>query len=203
MMGKDCERMLSEINGIKDALISAIKGVSSSINYRIKTKGSHGEHGIELIGYEEPNGSVAQYVSSVKSAYSSFSSDNSKMKSLESNMYTSSNSLNNSYGSPWKELHVLEESINNISSFNSGSGQYIGGKIELLGLLNIALSCAIDAKWALITYHDYIQRGFDTKFNDNEPSITFKKANKKDSIGNINQDFKENVNVKQPSIDPY
>ena len=58
-----------------------------------------------------------------------------------------------------------------------------------------------DAKWAMLTYHDYIQRGFDAKFNDKRPSIAFKQANKKDeSIGNIRQDFEENVNIPKKHI---
>ena len=203
MMGKDCERMLSEIIIVKDAITNAIKGLSGSSSYRIITKGSHGEHSTDMTTYEDENIDITSYVTMVTNAYESFKDDNIKMNSLESNMYTDVNNFNNSYGSPWKELHTLEESINNIIDLDLSNGKYMGGKIALLGLMNVALSCVIDAKWALITYHDYIQRGFDSKFNGNIPSVTFKKANNQESTGNISQTFDENVNIPEESIDPY
>lgn len=194
MMGKDCERIFSSINNVKDVLISSIKGLSSEINYQIITDGSHGEHGIELVGYERTKGSVSSYVSPVTSAYASFQ-DVGKMKSLGALNFAGTSSYNNSYGSPWKELEVLDNAINDVKSFNVGSGKYIGGKIELLGLLNIALSCTVDAKYALLMYNDGVQQGYDREYNNNTPSITQKMTIDITSTGNIKQPYDENVNI--------
>lgn len=203
MMGKDCERILASIISIKNVITDAIKGISDNANYKITVKGSHSKDDTSITLTEEPHisSNISSYIGNIKSVYSSFSGDMDKMNSLASSMYTSVETFNNSYGSPWRELKDLEESINNVISFGDSSS--LGSNIAILGLLNIALVCTVDAKWALLTYNDYIQRGFDTKFNSNAPSITFKKANKKRTIGNINQSFAENVNIPEESIDPY
>lgn len=195
-MGKDCERILISINKIKDLLNSSIANISNAANYRINSEGEHNEQ-------EREHTIDTSYISSIKSEFDSFSIDIDKMKSLESNMYTNSTTFNNSYGSPWKELHVLEDSIERLIDFDTNSTKFIGGKITLLGIMNIALSAAIDAKWAITIYHDYIQRGYDAKFNSKTPSVVFKKANKEDSIGNVSQNFTENVNIPKKTIDPY
>lgn len=195
-MGKDCERILSSINKIKDIISSSITNISNAANYRINSEGEHNEQ-------EREHEVDTSFISSIESEFDSFSIDMEKMKSLESNMYTNSTNFNNSYGSPWKELHVLENSIKTIINFDTSGTKFIGGKITLLGIMNIALSAAVDAKWALTIYHDYIQRGFDAKYNSKTPSVVFKKANKEDSIGNVNQNFTENVNIPAKSIDPY
>ena len=73
-----------------------------------------------------------------------------------------------------------------------------------LNLLNTVLSLTIDAKWALITYNDYTQRGFDNLYNNNESSITFTNDVKgTQTNGNIAQKIDNNVSVKEESIDPY
>ena len=203
MMGKDVERILSGINDVKDATISSIKSLSSVISYQIISDATHG--GIST-GKCEPTEkpvsiSASSFTSPIRGAMGGISSDCGKMNSLSSGLYTSTTSFNNSYGSPWTELNKLEEAISMAESY--GSIDFVGQKSGLLGLLNMVLSVSIDAKWALTTYHDYIQRGYDNKYNDNTPSITTKTGIDKESDGNSAQEFEENVHIKKPSIDPF
>lgn len=219
MLGKDCERILSSINSIKDKLGEAIKLLAPLCSYQLISESEyshpHDSDGkISNYGHEEYkekekpiNGS--EYVSSIISLLDSFEDDFGKLSSLRSGLYTESTSFNNSIGSPWSEINKLKESIMVIKSFGFKDLKFIGEKCALLSLLNMAISYAVDAKWALITYHDYIQRGYDNKYNDNNPSITFKKNYKTNeldvraTIGNKNQDFEENVHIKKETLDPF
>ena len=194
MMGKDCERILSSINTIKDSIESAIKSVGESASYQITTVGVHGEE-------EEPNEFDASVISSVGNMINIMQTDISKMQSLENGLYTATTSFNNSCGSPWKELNAFKESLNDLS--NVEKIEYLGDRIKALSLLQIALGRAIDARWAIIYYHDYIQRGYDHKFNNNDPSIKFKAGLHRETIGNVSQYYNTNVNIKPKSNDPY
>ena len=102
-------------------------------------------------------------------------------------------------------LTKLNESITLLENYSSSHSQlnWLSEKSALLGLLNTILALSVDAKWALITYHDYIQRGYDNKYNNNTPSVTFNDGVGKKSIGNIDQKFDENVHIPQPSVDPF
>lgn len=207
MMGNDVERILSGINAVKDATISCINSLSNATAYRLTHEAQHG--GISTgscypVEKAVPSGASA-FISPIRSAMTGISDDCSKMNSLSNGLYTSASTFNNGYGSPWTELSVLESTITVAESFaNSHSSlNWIGEKSGLLALLNAVLSAAVDAKWALIYYHDYIQRGYDNKFNGNTPSVTFTSGLNKESTGNIQQDFDENVHIKKPSIDPF
>lgn len=207
MMGNDVERILSGINAVKDATISCINSLSNATSYQIISDAAHAGTAYGPCAPEEvPNPIIGYtFIDPIKEAMTSIEEDCGKMNDLSKGLYTNVNSFNNGYGSPWTELSVLSSTINMVESFISSHANldWIGDKSALLALLNTILSTSIDAKWALIYYHDYIQRGYDTKYNGNEPSIKFTSGIDKQSIGNINQEFHENVNIKQPSIDPF
>jgi hypothetical protein len=192
MLGQDCERMISSINSIKVTIEEAIKQIGSSASYQITTEGTHGET-------EVSNPYDISILNAVSNMASNLSSDVSKMSSLGNNLYTSTSSFNNSCGSPWAELATFYDSLQNLSL----SITWMGDRITALSVLTIALSRAIDAKWAIIYYHDYIQRGYDHVYNDNNPSITTKAGLHRETIGNVTQDYDTNVNIPKESIDPY
>lgn len=207
MMGKDVERILVGINAVKDAATSSINSLSNTISYRIISDAQHGGMSSGPCYPEEkavPSLAIS-FVKPIRSAMSSIASDQIKMNKLSSGLYTSINSFNNGYGSPWTELNKLETAIVTAENFAASHPtiEWIGEKAGLLGILNTILSLSIDSKWALIIYHDYIQRGYDNIFNNNTPSITFASGINKDSTGNVNQDFDENVNIKPQSVNPF
>lgn len=219
MMGKDCERIVGSINTLKDQLASAVLSLSGSCSYKIVIKSSEYSHPTYEGSITDPghqDGEEKEEVldgssllSSISSSIESFEEDSGKLRGLEEGLYTDTKSLNNSYGSPWTEIHKLEEAIAQVKEFGSRDLEFIGDKAALIGLLSMTMAYAVDAKWALITYHDYIQRGFDNKYNDNEPSIVFNKNYKTDELdvratmGNKNQQFEENVHIKKDTYDPF
>jgi hypothetical protein len=213
MMGQDCERILSTINSLENTVSTAIMKVAKSAATVIKVKANHthadegkGKASVEEFVEKEGDTDVSEFTSSISSALSGFLPDIEKMGSLESGLYTSSSSFNNSVGSPWTEIHNLESAIGVVTGT---SGNLVGNKTELIAALNIVLTRAVDAKWAIITYADYLQRGYDNKYNDNNPSITFKKNYKNDeldvkqTIGVKNQDNINNVHIKKNNYDPW
>lgn len=207
MMGKDVERILSGINAVKDAATSCISSLANATAYRLTHEANHG--GLSTapcypIEKSKPAG-AAGFVSPIRAAMSGIATDQANMSSLASDLYTSSETFNNGYGSPWTEMNKLEEAIATAEAFAGAHANldWLGEKAGLLGLLNAVLSAAVDAKWALTVYHDYIQRGYDNKFNGNVPSITFTSGIQKETIGNVSHDYNENVHIEQPSIDPF
>lgn len=199
MMGKDVERILAGINNIKDTTVTIINLLSDAISYRISI-----DTGMDSIDEHEVPMESNEFTEPIDEAVEIISNDLLNMESLSNGLYTSINEFNNGYGSPWTELSILTSSIENMKTFvSSHELKWIGEKMALLGLLNIIHNASIDSKWALIYYHDYIQRGYDNKFNGNEPSIKFTSGLNKESIGNINHEYHENVNIKMPSIDPF
>lgn len=207
MMGRDCERILLGINNIKNTLDSLIEEITGNVCNPIKVQANHGHPNdgdyITIDFTEKSSNNLSSILGSIKSSMSELVPDISQMKSLGSDMYTNTNSFNNSCGSPWTEINNLEKSINKLENFDMNYTKFIGGKLILIELLNSAIVSAVDAKWAIITYHDYIQRGYDSKVNNKIPSITFIGADKKRNIGNIKQNFDENVNMPEETIEVF
>mgnify|MGYP001104294274 CR=1 FL=1 len=201
MMGKDCERIFSYINGIKDAASSSAVALSNATAYQIKHKSQHAGIGSgECISKETevPIG-ASTFSSPITNAWDSMDPDYNKMKTLEKGLFTDPSNFNNSYGSPWAEMHKLKKAIDDMKDYVSSHPTlyFMGEKVGLLGIINLVHSSSVDFKWALIKYHDYTQRGYDTVFNANKPSITHKKSKNKKSIGNLKQKYDENVNVEE------
>lgn len=193
MMGKDAERIGAGIDAVKDALANGIQALCNNSSYQITTSGMHGE-------VENPKPGSG-FMTAAVNALGVLDVDVGKMNALASELYTSPTSFNNSYGSPWTELNNLKAAVIDASSHDTVN--FMGDRLCLLGYMQVALSRAIDAKWAIVVYHDYIQRGFDNKFNNNEPSIKFSAGINRESIGNLKQEYDENVNIPKESIDPF
>lgn len=187
MMGPDVEAILSSISAVENAIENGIKSLANDSSYQIKIIENH----------EQPK-SGSGYAAAAIAAMAEV--DISRMNGLKESIFTSTESFNNSNGSPWTELERLQSAIDACSN---DSVRYMGDRVKLMGLLNIALSRAVDAKWAICIYHDYIQRGYDYKYNNNTPSIRFPGENGKETTGNIASGFTDNVHVPIPSIDPY
>lgn len=207
MMGKDCERILSGINEIKDSLSELMLTITGTICTPIKIKADHnhslGSYNTFEFDEKSSDNDLSSVMDLINSKLSVVLPDIEQMKSLGSSMYTGTKTFNNSYGSPWTEIDKLEEALNNIKNLDMSCTKLIGGKLIIIGLINSAIVSAVDAKWAIITYHDYIQRGYDAKVNNNTPDITFLGADREKTIGNIKQNFKENVNIPEESIEVF
>lgn len=193
MMGKDCERIVSGLTAVIDSLCAGIEALAPACSYQLNTTGTHGEA-------EIPN-PASGFVASAVGAMGSMSGDVGKMASLGSSLYTSASSFNNSYGSPWTEMNRLEHAIAALPPADSLTWR--GDRTRLLCLMTVALNRAIDAKWAVVIYHDYLQRGYDNQYNGNEPSITLQETIDKEGIGIVPQDYGENVNMPPPITDPF
>lgn len=206
MMGGDVERMTSGLDGIISAVSQAIISFAESPCYRIKSKEQHAGLGTGVcfpLEEEQPVG--GDPMSGVSSAMSSMSSDCGKMSSLEGGLFTDSKGFNNSIGSPWSELSRLQDLVSSGTAYAGAHApfKFMGEKAGMLSILNAIMSAAVDAKWALITYNDYVQRGYDCNYNDKKPSITMKTGLDKTTNGNLKQKYDENVNIPTPSIDPF
>jgi len=195
VLGSDCEKTLGGISSIKNALIAGIHALAGATSYQITTTGTHGELEVPVPV------AASSFTSGAISAMGSISGELSKIKSMGQTLYADIESFNNSYGSPWKELDDMQAAINALSGY--GTLNFVGEKAALLADMNAALSEVIDARHVFIIYQDYIQRGFDNLYNANKPSITFQKDNEKETIGNVDQEYEENVKIPIPSYDPF
>lgn len=199
MMGKDIERVLRTINTFKDLACEKNTELSFDTSYKIAVDPfTHLE-----IPEERP---AIKYTKDIWNTWLGFQpGDYQKMCILEQVLYTSSNSFNNNYASPWTELHRLVNAIIEMKKFADAHAMlpWMGDKVALLNLLQNVLTRAVDSNRALIYYHDYIQRGYDHVFNGNTPSVTFKTTIERNSIGNLKQVYYENVNMPGDNYDPY
>jgi hypothetical protein len=211
-MGKDCESLLSGITSIKKSLddgIVSLAGELASSTVVIDTSISVNEDshsGTLKVDEKEKTASSSSYFSAVQSAISESNTVIGQMKTLGSQMYVSEpEGFNNSYGSPWKEINRLSSILTSVETYANAHStmKHVGEKAGLIGLMSMAASACVDAKWALITYNDYVQRGFDTKYNNNTPSITFARTKNRRTTGNITQPISENVHIADESTDPY
>lgn len=207
MMGKDCERILSGIIKIKDSLEDALDTYSSMVQVPMETEKydiHHEDDSIETIKLKEDRISVMRRVSTrISSASSSMADDFGKMKTLNRKLYTSTRSFNNSNGSPWTEINKLHEFMDKIESIVGQGIEYNSQIFIILPYISVGIALAVDAKNAISIYHDYVQRGYDANFNGRKASIEFTAGYARKTVGNISQDYQENVNVQKKSLDPF
>lgn len=194
MMGPDCETILSGINEVERILIRSISSLAASMG-RISVNDGLSE-------IESPTQSPADALSN---AMSKVKSHGEKAKTLGDQLFTSVDSFNNSAGSPWTEINNLLEGIDKILLFakSHSSLRFIGEKSAMMALMNMGLSLSVDAKYALLLYHDYLQRGFDYEYNGKIQQVVHKSQDGTYTTGNINQDYSENVNTPRESLDPF
>lgn len=216
MLGNDCEKILTNINTIISAantmtsmVINSMAGpISTTLHYggSFPYGSDGGTLNIDIDAQSTENaGASVGSVYILTDATSALKSSASTMAALGSDLYSDTTSFNNSIGSPWTEMSVLSSACSNIEYYVSTNGdlEYTSQKIGLLSLLNSLITLAVDAKWAIITYHDYIQRGYDCVYNDNVPSITTKRTINEYTTGNLKQTISNNVNIAEESIDPF
>lgn len=191
MMGKDIERILSGIDSVKEAAVNSVDSLAGSTAYQISVIGSS-EFPVPLY--------PSSFTNPIDSAMSGMGGDCGNMDSLRNGLYTDTTAFNNSYGSPWTELDRLKDAVNSVTSFGNGHNpmNWVGEKAALLGLINKVVSAAVDARWAIMHFHDYIQRGYDHEFNGDVPSITFQDGKGNSTVGNINHDYADNVHIPKP-----
>lgn len=196
-MGKDCERICGGVSQLKEIISTQIESLSRACAYRIE---------VENHAYEkEKPAPAASYVQPIISAAAAVKGDIGSLKSLEGKMFTGVKNFHNSYGSPWTEFYRLEDKLNDLENYASSFSElkWLGEKVGLLGLLNQVLSHTVDAKWAINHYHDWVQRGYDAELNGNVPSIKFEGSLHGKSVGNLKQDYSENVNIPNEPIEVF
>lgn len=205
MMGPDVERMVAGIEAVKDAASAGIVSLSSATAYQLISRETHAGIGSGPCRPEEIEVPDGDPMSAVSSAMGAMSGDCGKMDSLSGSLYTGTSSFNNGLGSPWTELTKLQQAVSDAEAYSGAHSpfNYVGEKAGMLALLNMVMTAAVDAKWAMIIYHDYIQRGFDDSFNGKKPSVTFKFGLDKESNGNLAQKYNENVNIPTKPLEPF
>lgn len=214
MMGKDCERILSSINKMINAVSEAIEDIAKLNAPPVRVKADHthadegkGEASKTFFIEKESRVSMSGPLSKVVNILTDLSPDLGKLGSLKEGLYTETTSFNNSIGSPWAEIENLKKAIDKVTGYSGED--YIGDRNAVIALLAATVSRAVDAKWALVYYHDYIQRGFDYQHNDHDPSIVHRKNYLEDELdvpytmGVKNQQIEENVHIKKGNYDPW
>lgn len=193
MMGKDVERVLSGIDRVKDESFKMINTLVGICSYS-----ASGDPSKEV---------TASFTKPIINSMQSMSGECSNMNKLGSELYTGTGSFNNSYGSPWTELSNLQRAVDDVKKFTDSHDPYmtlLGEKLSLMGLIQRVHGSCIDARWAFMYFHDYVQRGYDYKFNGKQPSITFASNSNGDrSTGNINHQYDDNVHIPTPPIEVF
>ena len=205
MFGQDVERILLVLNKIKDEAANQIQSLTSISSYRLDDeRHRHIRDGENRytdweISREEPQPDNAfTYSQPIVELGNNLDEDIQKMNQIEDKMYNDINKFNNEYGSPWKELRLLKEKINNMDAYANAHPdiKWLAEKHCLMHLIQIVLSFASDAKYANLIFQDWTQRAYDNQFNDNKPSISWDNFNNPNgTIGNRGNQFVADYNV--------
>lgn len=199
MMGKDVERMLSNVNNLIKVCNDEIDSLAGAvIPYKKVLPVPPIKPGGQFPSTNYPMVEISTAMDKVREDYF-------KMKDLNSSLYVNSKSFNNNIGSPWSELVKLNDACEKAENYAAAHGTLSdpGEKMGMLAEMNIVLSNAVDFKYAVIIYHDYLQRGYDNNYNGKRPSISFKMGKNKITTSNVKQKYEDNVNIPVPSIDPF
>lgn len=224
MYSNDIEGIILNLNNLKDILAIQIDQLINRINYRIwNTEHVHPLNNPVVIGigyaigtgttelarnYEDSDGDnyhpiqTAEITDPVINQYQNgFQQSYQKSEQVKAKMYKGENEVNNRYGSPWTEFTKLTERIQKIQEFQQQHPvlYWTNEKRNLLELMQVALTFTVDAKWALLYYHDILSRGFDEVHNNKKESIQWE-YNTAD-----NKDSKKGSNLlkRDESNDPY
>ena len=206
MMGQDVETMIKNIENVKNVTSDSIVALSNGTAYRIVSSAEHAGDGYGHCAPVEVPVAYGDAMGPVSAAYSALEPYYGKMTTLEEDHYVESTDFHDSIGSPWNELKRLRTAVKKGEQYAAAHNplNYVGEKAGMLAILNEILTLSVDIKWAMIYYHDYIQRGFDYMFNGNNPSLTYTNdVDGKQTIGNLKQKYEENVNIPEESIDPF
>lgn len=192
MYSNDIENIILNINSIKETTIQQIEALNLQLMYRIWNDPHLHTVYVPVIqssvavgttmenqSYESATGpdyapiTTAVYTDPIIQSAQPFNNSNSLMNNIKGQMYKPAESVNNSYGSPWTEGDKLVERITAIQNFAAQHPilNYINEKRALMNLLQLVIPCCVDAKWAIIYYHDILSRGYDEVYNRGEESV--------------------------------
>lgn len=224
MYSNDIEEIITHISTIRDTLALKIIDLVNDSSYRIYNE----EHVHELynpvlvgdgwglaygtclptatreseIGSDYTSLNTMEYIQPIQEAYNDIVIDKNNLSSIESQMYDSKINITNSYGSPWSEFDNLDYIIQEIFKYAAKYPilKYSNEKRGLIELMQLAVSCSNDCKWAVIHYHDIISRGYDEVKNEGKESITWDNNTPKNKNNKKGSNFFKN----DPSTkDPY
>lgn len=184
--------------------VGAVGRISDQLTYpEDYTEDKHGHHlhidDSTIMEKEEPI-SASAFTAPIAALGTSFgATDGPKMKEIDSDNYQSVGSFNNSYGSPWTEIYDLQDKIAQMEAYAAEfpTLQWVGEKHSLLALIQLVYTCSVDAKWALLMYHNWIQQAYDHCYNGDDPSVTWEHFKHGKTAGNVSQEFKENAHIKK------
>ena len=229
MFGNDIENILNTLNEIKDSANDQIHTLMEDTEYQMYITPRHHTHihpivsnwetgpNTETILFKEDENGDGTYqplnsqelAQPILDKQGDLDSHIEKLNSIASDMYVGKNEMNNQYGSPWTEMKNLKSNIEKLQAFVDANPllKYLGQKYKMATILQTIISSSIDAKYGETIFQDWIQRGFDHKFNEKKPSITwdyFNSPNGKGiTIGNKSQQFDENVFIEMMTEDPF
>ena len=225
MYSNDIERVLSNLNNLKDTLAFQIDRLIELSDYRIwNTEHVHpmnnpvymttagigiGVGTSELArSYEDSDGDnyhpirTAEITEPILTVYhNGFEIDNQQAQVIKGKLYKAENAVNNQYGSPWGEFTKLTERIQKIEQFANSHEMlnWTNEKRALIELMQVALTFTVDAKSSLISYHDILSRGYDQVYNKDEDSIKWEYNIAKDKDSKKGSNFvKEDPNKNDP-----
>lgn len=208
MYSNDIENIILNINSIKETTTQQIESLNLQLMYRVwNDPHTHGIYvpvfeGTVAVGattevqtFESATGvgyapiTTAVYTDPIIQSAQAFNNSNLSMNNIKGQMYKPASAVNNSYGSPWTESDKLVERITAIQNFAAQHPilNYINEKRALMDLLLLVIPCCVDAKWAIIYYHDILSRGYDEIYNKGVESVKWEydtadnKNNKKGS----------------------
>lgn len=146
-----------------------------------------------------------EYVGNLISMGVVLGSDTQKMNQISNEMYTDVSTFNNSYGSPWTEINMLKQKIDEVEQYATANSvlQWKGQKFALVNLLQVVVSYALDCKFSLSMNQDFVQRGYDHEFNGNETTIAWEDFDHGATTGNRNQNTPGATNLRRKSRDPF
>ena len=206
MYSAPIEGMLMSLNVMKKVLTKTILRLNNKVSYRIKnTMHIHGcflgvyNHWValgntspsyseeDIVGFDYTVLVTKTYTTAVETSYKAFQSFYLKAKAIEKTMFMNKRLVNNTIGSPWTEFEDLNTLMLNLKTFavKYSSIKYLNENRALLTILQLILSHVIDCKWALISYHDILSRGFEKVFNGEKEYIKWEFETFKGISGNL------------------
>lgn len=187
MLGSNTEKLLKTLDNILTA--SASLNIAP-VSYRIEITGNSDQAGAhpETDSGSTPNHShgpgsyqeknhpgVISNVSKLSSIKATFDAALQKVNLIDKNIYVKNTAMHNSIGSPYTELYRLQAALNDVISYSQACntmGEYVQACSEANRLLNRAVQLVVDAKWAVITYCDYLERGYNHVQGQNPDTTT-------------------------------
>ncbi len=115
------------------------------------------------VSVEIPQVHTIANVSKLQPIKAEFDAIIGKTKIIDKNIYVKNTEMHNCIGSPYTELYRLQEALNDVISFTRSPGlmgEHVAACVEAGRLLNRAIFLIVDAKWAVIHYGDYYERGW-------------------------------------------